>query len=126
MYTPLKNMKCQVFEATPIQGRHMFTSTLAHTQKLSLQCHHSSSYHDNNIVHHSGCCETSDWLSSRGSLARCGCCCARGRARSGNGMTNWSRTRRWSRSMSITRSGSGCSCGRGLTASVHVTCGCSS
>merc|ERR1719157_264742 len=39
MYTPLKNMKCQVFEATPIQGRHMFTSTLAQTQKLSLQCH---------------------------------------------------------------------------------------
>merc|ERR1712086_222273 len=42
MYTPLKNMKCQVFEATPIQGRHMFTSTLAQTQKLSLQCHGAS------------------------------------------------------------------------------------
>merc|ERR1719246_386134 len=42
MYTPLKNTKCQVFEATTIQGRHVFTSTLAHTQKLSLQCHGAS------------------------------------------------------------------------------------
>ena len=42
MYTPLEKMKYEVFEATPIQGRHMFTSTLAHTQKLSLQCHGAS------------------------------------------------------------------------------------
>merc|ERR1719491_2882159 len=156
MYTPLKNMKCQVFEATPIQGRHMFTSTLAQTQKLSLQCHnrglpiiwwcfwnetcrrlrnywgrlenilnsaawrsqcrHSSSYHNDNIVHHRGCCESSI-AQCLLSLASCGCCCARGRDRSGAGMTNWSRTRTWSRSMSITRSG-GCSCGR-------TCCGCS-
>ena len=114
MYTPLEKMEYEVFAATPIQGRHMFTSTPAHTQKLSLQCHgastsiivdlpiiwwcfwnetcrrlgnywerlenilnsaawrsqcrHSSSYHDDHIVHHSGCCESSDWLSGRGSL----------------------------------------------------------
>merc|ERR1719157_197705 len=162
MYTPLEKMKYEVFEATPIQGRHMFTSTLAHTQKLSLQCHgastsiivglpiiwwcfwnetcrrlgnywerlenilnsadwrsqcrHSSSYHNDNIVHHRGCCESSI-AQCLLSLASCGCCCARGRDRSGAGMTNWSRTRTWSRSMSITRSG-GCSCGR-------TCCGCS-
>ena len=156
-------MEYEVFAATPIQGRHMFTSTPAHTQKLSLQCHgastsiivdlpiiwwcfwnetcrrlgnywerlenilnsaawrsqcrHSSSYHNDNIVHHRGCCESSI-AQCLLSLASCGCCCARGRDRSGAGMTNWSRTRTWSRSMSITRSG-GCSCGRGLAG-----CGC--
>ena len=34
------------------------------------QWRHAPSYHDHNIVHHSGYCESSDWLSSRGSLAR--------------------------------------------------------
>jgi len=74
------------------------------------QWRHSPSHHDHNIVHHSGYCESSDWLSSRGSLAGCGCCCARGRDRSGSGMTIWRRTRSWSMSRCITRSG-GCSCG---------------
>jgi len=36
------------------------------------QYRHSSSYHDDNIVHRNGCCESSKWLSGRGSLASCG------------------------------------------------------
>ena len=44
MCTPLENTKYKVFEATPIQGRHLFTSTLVrHTQNT--ECPMSWSLH---------------------------------------------------------------------------------
>jgi len=55
MHTPLEDMKYQVFEATPIQERHLFTSTLArYTQKNEPPMSESLRFHNsgpsNNMV----------------------------------------------------------------------------
>jgi len=55
MHTPLGSMKKQVFEATPIQDRHLFLSTLArYTQKneppMSWSPHFNDSGSSKNMV----------------------------------------------------------------------------
>merc|ERR1711935_138040 len=52
MHTPLEDMKHQVFEATPIQGRHLFTSTLArYTQKTEPPMSWSLHFHNSGPSH---------------------------------------------------------------------------